>query len=247
MSVEYTYRATVQYLGTRYRGWQIQRNEPTIQGELTQVLSRLAGKPVSVIGSGRTDAGVHALGQVVCFRFPRRESVPDLRRAMNANLPWDIRVVSVRRVGAGFDAQMDARRKRYEYRIYNGRVLPPFLYGRVCHVPLPLDTQRMDRAARQVEGRHDFSGFAAASTTAKTRVREVYVSRVLRRGRLVVYRVEANGFLHHMVRNLAGTLLEIGLGRRPEDDLKCILEGRDRTCAGPTAEAQGLYLVRVWY
>ncbi|GAB4108655.1 MAG: tRNA pseudouridine(38-40) synthase TruA [Acidobacteriota bacterium] len=247
MSLEHTYRATVQYLGTRYQGWQIQRGAPTIQGCLTEVLSRLAGHPVSVTGSGRTDAGVHALGQVVCFRFPQRESVPDLRRALNANLPWDIRVLSVRRVRSDFDAQMDASRKRYEYRIYNGRVLPPFLYGRVCHVPLPLDRQRMDRAARAVEGRHDFSGFAAASTTAKTRVREVYLSRVLGRGRMVVYRVEANGFLHHMVRNLAGTLIEIGLGKRAEDSLESILEGRDRTRAGPTAEAHGLYLVRVWY
>lgn len=247
MAPEHTYRATIQYLGTRYQGWQIQSNAPTIQGHLTEVLGLLAGHPVVVTGSGRTDAGVHALGQVIHFRFPTRPSVPDLRRALNANLPWDIRVVSVRRIRPDFDARMDATRKLYEYRICNSKFLPPFLYQRVHHVPQPLAADDMDRAARVLMGRHDFSAFAAASTTAQTRIREVYRSEVRRRGPHVVFRIEANGFLHHMVRNVTGTLIQIGLGQRSEAEMPAILQSRDRTRAGPTAVAEGLYLVRVWY
>lgn len=242
-----TYRAVIQYLGTRYQGFQQQGNAPTIQGALADSLERLAGEPVQVTGSGRTDTGVHALGQVISFEFPDRPSVPDLRRALNAHLPWDIRVLSVRRARPGFDAQRDAVRKRYEYRIYNGPVMPPFHARRACHVPQSLAAPLMDRAARCLIGRHDFSSFAAAATTAKTRTREIFRSEVVRKGAWVVYRVEANGFLHHMVRNIAGTLIEIGLGKRRDEDIPQLLASRDRTLAGPTAPAEGLYLVRVWY
>lgn len=244
---ESKYKIRLQYQGTRYQGWQIQRNGLTVQGMLTEVLSRMAGKKVTVTGAGRTDAGVHALGQVAHFCFPEKESVPDLRRALNANLPWDIRVISLQRVRLAFDAQRDARGKQYEYRIFNGPVIPPFLYHLRTHIPLPLDTERMDRAARDVLGRHDFSAFAAAASTVRSKVREVTLSRVRRQGLHVAYRIEAGGFLHHMVRNIAGTLIEIGLGRRSERDIERVLGSLDRKQAGPTAPPQGLFLVRVWY
>ncbi len=241
------YKMIVQYLGTRYSGWQIQGTGPTIQGALGDVLSRLAGSDVAVVGAGRTDAGVHALGQVAHFRFPVKDSIPDLRRALNALLPWDIRVTRVARARGSFHAQRSARKKRYEYRVFTGEVLPPFKHRQVLHLPRPLDLAAMRQAARLVGGRHDFSGFAASSTTVRDRHRTLLRSEIIRRGNLLLYRVEADGFLHHMVRNLVGTLLQVGAGERPAEDMAAILGSGDRRNAGPTAPPEGLYLVRVWY
>ncbi|MGW8181054.1 MAG: tRNA pseudouridine(38-40) synthase TruA [bacterium] len=241
------FKITVQYLGTNYHGWQIQHGQTTIQGVLKETLSTLAGTPITISGASRTDSGVHAFGQVAHFFFPPRNTIPDLRRTLNALLPRDIRVLRLGQVSADFHAQKSARKKRYEYRIYNGPVLPPFSYGRACHIVHPLNFERMELGAQLLMGRHDFSGFAASTTTTQNRVREIGLSQMIKRGRNLAYRVEADGFLHHMVRNIAGTLLEIGLQKRSPDSVTEILAKADRRKAGVTAPPEGLYLVRIWY
>jgi len=241
------YMIVLQYLGTKYHGWQIQSGQITVQGVLRDALTTLAGIPVQISGASRTDSGVHALGQVAHLWFPEKETIPDLRKALNAILPRDIRVLRLERVPGHFHAQKSARKKRYEYRIFNGPVLPPFLYGRVCHIVHPLNFSEMQRGTELLVGTHDFSGFAAATTSAQNRVREISHSEFTKRGRHLVYRVEGSGFLHHMVRNIVGTLLEVGLEKRPYTDVTSILESADRRNAGVTAVPEGLYLVRIWY
>lgn len=241
------YKALIQYLGTNYAGWQIQSGLATVQGQLREVLSRLAGRPVGVVGASRTDAGVHALGQVAHFLFPVKETIRDLQQTVNALLPWDIRVVGLRRTPIRFHARKDARKKRYEYRIYTGPILPPFLHGRVIHLPRPLDLSAMQEGAARLLGRHDFSAFASSGTSVRDRRRTVMHSQLHRRGHLLVYRVEGDGFLRHMVRTMVGTLLEIGSGRRDPSSIRVLLRSGDRREAGPTAPPEGLYLVKVWY
>lgn len=245
--IRYKYKATIQYLGSRYAGWQVQKNELTVQQMIQDVLSRLAGTRVNVIGASRTDSGVHALGQVAHFVFPEKETISDLQQAVNANLPSDIRVVRLIRPARHFHAQKDATRKRYEYRIENARVLSPFLAGRVCHTPVPLDYTSMEKAAPRFLGEHDFTALSASRTTVKNKVRRVLKSEMVRQGHRLTFRVEARGFLHHMVRNMAGTLIDVGHGKLKPSDIDSIIESRDRNRAGPTAPAEGLYLVRIWY
>ncbi len=241
------YKLTIQYLGTRYSGWQIQSNKRTIQGTIKDALLQLTGETVSVVGAGRTDSGVHALGQVAHIRLEKEMEVSRLQRALNGILPWDIRMVSVRTAPPDFHAQKSAIRKRYLYRIYNGAVLSPFLSGRVHQVIHPLDVDAMSAGAGMIIGRHDFKGFAAAAAKVRDHHRTVLASRFVRKGRDVRYLIEADGFLHHMVRNIMGTLLQIGSGKRSVSDIAQILESRDRRNAGPTARPEGLYLVKVWY
>lgn len=241
------YKGVIQYIGTGYAGWQIQAQRPTVQGTLRDAVNRISGETTSIVAAGRTDAGVHALGQVIHFRLQKEFTPLRLLRALNGVLPPDIRVLKLVIVPPDFHAQKHAKKKRYEYRIYNGPVLSPFLNGRVYHVVHPLDYDAMQRACRLFSGSHDFSGFAAASTTVKSRQRTIFLSRLLKKGHRLVYQVEADGFLHHMIRNIMGTLVQIGKGQRPPDDISSILKSRDRRHAGPTAPAHGLYLVRIWY
>lgn len=241
------YKLTIQYLGTRYSGWQIQNDKPTIQGTIKQALLQLTGQTVSVVGAGRTDSGVHALGQVAHIRLPTEMQTGRLQRALNGILPWDIRIISAQPAPADFHAQKSAVRKRYLYRVYNGKVLSPFLSGCVHQVVGPLQVEAMSEAAKLIVGRHDFKGFAAAASSVRDYHRTVLSSRLVKKGRHVRYMIEADGFLHHMVRNIVGTLLQIGGGKRSASDMTRILESRDRRNAGPTAPPQGLYLVKVWY
>ncbi len=241
------YRGLFHYLGTRYSGWQIQKNRPTVQEEVQKALARVTGETASVVAAGRTDSGVHARGQVVHFRLSRRQSPRRLLRAVNGVLKPDIRVMSLRRASPEFHAQKSARRKLYVYSMFCGPVLPPFDAGRVLHVRHPLDTTYMKAAAQELLGRHDFSAFAAASTGVKTRTRTLFRSSIRKHGRSLHYRVEGDGFLHHMVRNIVGTLLEIGKGKRHAEDIPALLAARDRRLAGPTAPAHGLTLMRVYY
>lgn len=241
------YKISLQYTGTRYAGWQIQKHGNTIQGELTEAIRKITRETVSVVGAGRTDSGVHAVEQVAHFRVSKRFPPEKLFRGINAVLPRDIRVVRIKLAPPGFHARRQAVKKRYEYRIYTGDPLSPFLCGQVWHHPRRLDISSMERAAEYLCGSHDFTGFAASRTTVPNRVRCVYLSRVAKRGHQILYRVEANGFLHHMVRNIVGTLIEIGNGKRPPEDMLRVLESKDRRLAGPTAPAEGLYLMKVWY
>ena len=241
------YRLVVQYRSDGYSGWQVQKNRPTIAGTIEAALSRITAETVSIVGAGRTDAGVHALGQVAHFRLSRSRPADRLLKSLNGVLPSEIRVLRLSVASDAFHAQKDAKRKRYVYRVYNGPVLSPFLEGRVNQVYRPLSPEAMQQAADLIVGTHDFTGFTASASRVKNRIRTVYVSCWQRRGRHFSYRIEGNGFLHHMVRNVVGTMLQIGHGQRPASDMITILESRDRRLAGPTAPPHGLFLARVWY
>ncbi len=240
-------RLLLQYDGSRYAGWQIQSNAVTIQGTLAQAIGRICGEPVSPSGSGRTDAGVHARGQVANFHTARILEPAVWMRALNRMLPSDIRVCRVTRASAGFHARKDAVSKKYAYQIYRGKVLPPWQAPYCLHWPNPLDREAMQRAADCLLGAHDMRSFASSGTTVKNFVRIVTRSLFHSRGPLLVYTIEANGFLQHMVRSIVGTLLEVGRGRFTADDFQAILQAGDRSRAGPTAPACGLFLERVSY
>jgi tRNA pseudouridine38-40 synthase len=239
-------RLVIEYDGTRYRGWQLQPNEPTLQGTLETALARLLGTPVRVVVAGRTDAGVHAAGQVACFRTDDRVSPETVRRALNALTPDDIAIRSADLVPSTFDPRRSARSRRYAYRLWNRRVPSPFWHRYAWHVRPPLDVEAMDAAAARLMGEHDFSSFRAAGCDAAHPVRRVFVSRMVAAGDLIVYEVEATAFLRHMVRNIVGTLVDVGQNRR-DDRFDVLLSGRNRQLAGQTAPAHGLSLVSVNY
>ena len=241
------YRMLLHYKGTDYAGWQKQPNKKTVQGELEQAVNKICGKRCSVIGSGRTDAGVHARGQVAHFMLGESRETKSLQISLNAVLPSDIRIMNLKRTRALFHAQRDASRKRYAYRIYNGSVLSPFLSDYVLHYRAKLDWDQMRKASQILVGRHDFSGFTSSRCRVSSKVRTVIRSEILRSGYFLWYRIEGDGFLHHMVRNIVGTLLEIGICKRDSQDPHNIIRNRDRSLAGPTAPAHALCLDRVWY
>lgn len=233
--------------GTRYAGWQRQENALAVQARMEQALTRVLGHPVRLTGCSRTDAGVHARGHVSHFLTTNPIPAGRLPLALLAALPPDISVLDARVVPADFHARFDARGKCYSYHIWNAP-RPSAIRARFClHEPRPLDTEAMDRAAAALVGRHDFTAFMAAGSTAKTTVRELYSARVFRAGDAVTVVVEGGGFLYNMMRIISGTLLYIGLGKLPADALPDIIASRRRTAAGKTLPARGLFLERVWY
>ena len=254
-------RLTVAYDGTDYAGWQVQPGRPTVQGALASAIGRLSGENVLPQGSGRTDAGVHALAQEVSLATASPIPVENWMRALNDILPMSIRVLKVVDVDPDFHARKAARAKTYRYRILRSANCPPFLARYVWHYPYPLDDGAMTEAASVVVGEHDFTSFAAADPervermaseanlydNPTTNVRTVYSSVWARDGEELVYTVRGNGFLHHMVRNLVGTFVLVGKGTVRTDDLQRILSAQERSAAGPTAPACGLYLVGVEY
>jgi tRNA pseudouridine38-40 synthase len=240
-------KLTIEYDGTSYAGWQTQAGRPTIQQTLEDAVHRITGERVHVQGSGRTDSGVHALGQAANFRTHAKIPAAKLRLALNALLPPDIVVRSVREAPPDFHAQFDAKWKTYRYTILNDRV-PTALDRFFCHqVPVPLDVRAMRRAARGLVGRHDFQAFRSEGWREKDTVRTIRRLTIARKGRHVHLTVEGNGFLYNMVRAIAGTLIVIGRGKRPPEDMQKILASRDRKQAGPTAPARGLCLITVKY
>ncbi len=240
-------RMTLAYDGTGYAGWQVQPGRPTIQGVLEDRLARLLSEPVRIAGAGRTDAGVHALAQVANFRTTCRIPVDGLRRGVNARLPRQIRVLRVEEVEPGFHARSDARGKEYAYRMAVVEVLSPFDAPFTTRVSGPVDVEAMRDAARRLEGRHDFTSFCASACRLENRTRTIERSEISGDGERLVYRVRADGFLHHMVRNIVGTLILAGRRRISPDSIDRILAARDRRSAGPCAPAQGLVLERVIY
>jgi tRNA pseudouridine38-40 synthase len=240
-------KLTVAYVGTRYSGWQIQPQRPTVQGVLEDGLRRLLGGPVGLAGAGRTDAGVHARGQVASFRTVSRIPPAGLRRGLNDLLPEDIAVMEVEEVPDGFHARADARGKEYCYRVIRDEVASPFESPYAAHVRGPLDVEAMRAAAARLVGRHDFTSFCAADTEIEDRVRTLAAATIETDGARLVCRVRGDGFLRHMVRTLAGTLIEAGRGRLAPDSIPAILAARDRRRAGPCAPARGLTLERVFY
>lgn len=237
----------LEYDGTEYHGWQIQPEGQTIQGLLTEILSRLDHRPVTVHGASRTDAGVHACGQVANFFLHREMAECDLRRALNANLPPDVRVKHVEFVPADFHARYHALSKTYRYRIYCGPVVSPFLYRYVHHLAVPVEIEPMEKAAEVLLGEHDFSAFSTRERPGRSRIRRVLEVKLWRRQDVVTFEITANGFLRYMVRAIMGTLWEIGRGKRPVEDMAHLLQAGDRRLAGPTLPAKGLTLVRVDY
>jgi len=235
-------RITLAYDGTDFHGWQVQPGLPTIQGTLEEIIGGMEGKPVHVAGSGRTDAGVHALAQVAAFTIENPIPPDNLRRAVNRLLPPAIRVLSAEEAHGDFHPRFDAIAKTYRYTFYRAEVCPPFEWRYVQHHPYPLDEARMMAASRVFEGEHDFTAFAASDDRhgeGKSMVRTIFTSELVRSGERLVFTVRGSGFLKHMVRNLAGTLLDIGRGNIGGATLP--------VRSGPSAPAKGLTLVSVEY
>ena len=268
-------KITLAYDGSEFHGWQIQPGVPTVQGALADCLKRLTGEDVLPQGSGRTDAGVHALAQVASVQLESPIPEKNLVIALNDVLPPSVRVNSVQAVPDGFHARHSAKAKTYRYRIYRGAICPPFLAGYVYHDPYPMNEEAVIRASDAVVGTHDFTSFAASDPDRSARlaesvtssgqgrdandtddtshsgklsnVRTIHSSLWARTKDELIYTVRGDGFLHHMVRNLVGTFLLVGKGSLKIGDVPTILEARNRSAAGPTAAACGLYLVSVEY
>lgn len=259
------WKLTLSYDGTSFHGWQVQPVLATIQGRLAQAIEQITGETTLPQGSGRTDAGVHALAQVASVGIKAPIPAANFLRALNSNLPPSIRVTAAEAVSENFHARYGAVRKTYEYRIFErreragteGRVCSPFLAPYVWDCRWPLDFDRLQGAAGRLVGEHDFASFAASDPDRTTRtdtpveasgtVRLVFFSAWTRGENTLVYRVIGSGFLHHMVRNLVGTMVDVGRGSLEPSDIDRILAARDRTAAGPTAPASGLFLVSIEY
>ena len=239
------------YDGSHFSGWQVQPEAPTIQGTLALAIGRITGEKVLAQGSGRTDAGVHALAQVANFQTESVIPEGNLLIALNDILPPSIRILAAEEVAPDFHARRSAHAKSYRYRIYREAICPPFLARYVWHYPYPLNEQAMSEAAPRVEGKQDFTSFAAVDPEREQEeicnVREIFSSQWRRESSELVYEVRGSGFLHHMVRNLVGTFLLVGKGTLKPRDVTAIIEAKKRSAAGATAPASGLYLANVEY
>jgi len=237
----------LEYDGTAYCGWQRQKNALSIQEVLEKAISSITNEEIRVIGAGRTDAGVHALGQVANFKTNTRIPIEKLPYAINSKLPEDIVVKHAEIVPDDFHARFCAKSKVYTYTIYNSKFPSPLLRRYSYFCSSPLDTDAMKRAAQLLIGTHDFKAFMASGSPVKSTVRHVERLEVVRNGDIVRIEVQANGFLYNMVRIIAGTLLDVGMGKINADEITSIIESRDRFYAGKTLAPQGLCLVKVIY
>ena len=237
----------IEYDGSRFYGWQRQQEVASVQGCLEQALSKVANEPVTVFCAGRTDAGVHATGQVVHFETRAQRADAAWTMGVNANLPDEVAVRWVTGVAEDFHARFSATARRYRYIIYNHPYRPAVLSRGVTHFYHQLDASRMERAGHCLLGEHDFTSFRAVQCQSRTPWRNVHHLTVTRRGAYVVVDIKANAFVHHMVRNIVGSLMEVGCGHQPETWIEELLAARDRTLAAATAKAEGLYLVAVDY
>jgi tRNA pseudouridine38-40 synthase len=237
------FKLVLSYDGTDFHGWQRQPSKRTVQGALEEALLRLTGKKITVIGAGRTDAGVHAQGQVANFKATLKLDEGELLRALNSLLPEDIRVSFLKKTDLNFHARKMARSKIYEYRIFNSRNINPFIQRYVLYYPCRLNIRSMGRAARLFMREADFTAFS--SNRLLHPVRKVLSSEIKKKGDEIIYRIEANGFLRYMVRAIVGTLLEVGRGKIPPERIDELFHEKKRTLASPTAPAKGLCLVKV--
>ena len=241
-------KLTIEYDGTNYQGWQVQPKGLTLQGVIEDQLKRLTGESVHLMGSGRTDAGVHARGQVAHFKTRSTLDVFTLQRALNSLLPPDVAIRKVEEVDEGFDARRNCKTKIYEYCILNRSLRSVFNRGHSWHIPQKLALGKMRKATQRLIGEHDFASFRSAGSPTRTTVRRVIrADWKRRRDGLLIFEIEASGFLKQMVRAIVGTLVEAGRGKLTPEDVQTILESRDRKEAGPTAPAHGLFLKEVKY
>ena len=246
------FKLTIAYDGTDFHGWQMQKNKPTVQGEIVSVLRRLTQEDTQLLGAGRTDAGVHALGQVGSFRTQSALSAQEFHRALNALLPPAIRIVAVEETGPDFSARWSAKGKIYRYRIYRGKVVPPLLWRYVLHYPFPLDEEAMKDAAGRFVGMHDFTSFAASTGSEdddkeRNMQREIFSTELRRTedGEELWFTVHGRSFLRYMVRKMVGTLLEVGRRKLVPADIDKLYELKDRSKSGPTVPPHGLFMVMV--
>jgi len=246
------FKLTIAYDGTDFHGWQFQANKPTIQGEIVSVLRRLTQENTQLLGAGRTDAGVHALGQVGSFRTQSSLSAAEFQRALNALLPQTIRIVAAEEKGPDFSARWSASGKIYRYRIYRGRVVPPMLWRYVLHYPFPLNEDAMKEAAARFIGVHDFSSFAASTGSEdddkeRNMEREIFSTDVKRTDdqEELWFTVHGRSFLRYMVRKMVGCLFEVGRGKLAPEDIDKLFALKDRSKSGPTVPPQGLFMVSV--
>ena len=246
-------KLTIAYDGTDYHGWQMQSGKPTVQGEIVSVLRRLTQESgLAIHATGRTDAGVHALGQVASYRTQSALTAQEFQRALNAILPPMIRIVDAEETGPDFNARWSARAKTYRYRLYRGKVVPPFLWRYVLHYPFPLNEDQMRDAAARFVGSHDFASFASSTGSEegdreRSTVREIYSTELARSSdnEELVFMVRGRSFLRYMVRKMVGTLLDVGRGKLAPEDIDRLFELKDRSKSGPTVPPQGLCMVSV--
>lgn len=245
------FRLVIAYDGANYEGWQVQKTGLGVQQRVEEALAKLFPSAGRVHGSSRTDTGVHALGLVAHFEIPKAECRMPIRKlalAINASLPPDIRVLAATRAGADFHARFDARGKQYRYFVWNHPAMNPLLRAQAWHVPLPLNFAAMKRAAKHFIGKHDFKSFAVnRNYEMESTVRTVTRCAVRRSGRLLTFIIEGDGFLYKMCRGLVGTLVQVGQGKFPAEDVPAMLDAKDRRLAGMTAPAHGLVLWKVYY
>jgi len=240
-------KLTVAYDGTNYHGWQTQLNNVTIQETLERAISTITKEKASLIGSGRTDKGVHALGQVANFVTETKIETDKIKIALNANLPKDIRIISSEEVSMEFNSRFDAHEKTYMYQIYNARVNSPFYDKYTYFVPNKLNYEKMEQSVKLLVGTHDFRGFMSTGSEVKTTVRTIYKTRLIKKNEIIRFYVTGSGFLYNMVRIIAGTLIDIGKGTKEISCIQNALETKDRTILGHTARAEGLFLKEVCY
>lgn len=240
-------KLTIQYDGTRYAGWQVQKNAITVQELIEAALRKITGAKTHVTASGRTDAGVHAKAQVANFKTKCPIPLERLQMALNSFLPKDIVITRVEEAGVRFNAQHDAKSKIYRYTIVNNNFIDPFIRKFAAKVFFTLDVNRMKRASRYMTGRHDFKAFQATDDHERTSVRTVKDINIKKEGDIIYIDIEAEGFLYNMARNMAGTLVEIGRGKFPESRAGELLKTKNRKLCGPTMPAKGLCLIEVKY
>lgn len=237
----------ISYKGTSYHGWQKQLGRDTIQEIIENTYQSIFGHKINLIGSGRTDSGVHALNQTANFKTNLSVDAFNIGQALNSKLPKDIRIRTSNEVDSDFHARFDAKGKTYVYCIYNDRVANPLIDDYCYKVDYMLNILEMEKAAEQFKGEHDFSGFTASGSSAKTTIRTIYDIRLMHRHNLLALMVTGNGFLYKMVRNMAGTLIDVGRGRIEADRISEIIQSKDRESVGHTAKSKGLSLLNVYY
>ena len=240
-------KLTVEYKGTNYVGWQRQENGNSIQEEIEKAIKLVTGEKVNLIGSGRTDSGVHAKGQVANFMTKSKIPADKFKLALNTKLPKDISIINSKKVEEDFHARYDATGKRYKYLIYNNPIRSPFYNDFAYFLSYPLDYEEMDKTLNYFIGTYDFTSFMAANSSVKTTIRTINYLSLEKKGNLIIINIEGNGFLYNMVRIIVGTIVDVGRGRIKPNSISQIIASKNRKAAGHTAPPEGLYLEKVYY